>query len=146
TWDGSEKDKIRMLTPNELFEELLDLAGENFNHVTISGGNPALIGKGMDEFIELLHQSDIQVGLETQGSKWQDWFYKVDDFTISPKPPSSTMGTDFFILDTFVKNLSKAKVNFSLKIVVFDDTDFEFAKVVNERYRDKNIPFFLSVG
>lgn len=146
TWDGSEKDKIRLLTPAELMQELLDLAGDNFDHVTISGGNPALIGQPMGEFIEMLHESGIEIGLETQGSKWQDWFYEIDDLTISPKPPSSKMGTDFFILDTFVQSLSYAGVNFSIKIVVFDDEDFEFAKMVNQRYLDREIPFYLSVG
>lgn len=146
TWDGSEKDKIRMLTPEELFSELKEIGGENFDHVTISGGNPALIGQAMEEFIAVLHRSDVKVGLETQGSRWQDWFYRVDDLTISPKPPSSKMGTDFHILDTYVNRLKTARVNFSLKIVIFDDEDFEYAKMVNERYKHKNIPFYLSVG
>jgi 7-carboxy-7-deazaguanine synthase len=146
TWDGSEKGRIRMLTPVELFEELLETGGENFDHITISGGNPALIGTAMDEFIDLVHQSGIKIGLETQGSKWQDWFYKVDDLTISPKPPSSKMGTDFFILDTMVQRLISREVNFSLKIVIFDDEDFEFATMVNNRYKALDIPFYLSVG
>lgn len=148
TWNGTEKDRIRMLEPADVFEELLELAGDNFDHVTISGGNPALIKKPMDELIDLLHASGIKVGLETQGSRWQDWFTKVDDLTISPKPPSSTMGTDFFILDTLMDRLSLANVNFSLKVVVFDDEDFEYAKMVNKRYkyREQGIPFYLSVG
>ena len=37
----------------------------------------------------------LKLVLETQGSKWQDWFCKIDELTISPKPPSSTMITDF---------------------------------------------------
>lgn len=38
TWDGSAKDKVTMLTPQEILSGLLELAGENFNCVTISGG------------------------------------------------------------------------------------------------------------
>lgn len=38
TWDGSAKDKVTMLTPQEILAGLLELAGENFNCVTISGG------------------------------------------------------------------------------------------------------------
>lgn len=143
TWDGSEKDKIRMLTPVELFQELLDLAGDNFNHVTISGGNPALIGTPMKEFIQLLHDSDIEIGLETQGSKWQDWFWLVDDLTISPKPPSSGMKPDLEILDGILGKLKHTK-NASLKVVVFDDTDFEWAKTIHHRY--PKYDFYLSVG
>lgn len=146
TWDGSEKHRTRLMEASEVFSELLDLAGENFDHVTISGGNPALIGTAMEQLIDMLHASGIQVGLETQGSRWQDWFYSVDDLTISPKPPSSKMGTDFFILDTYVNRLLHKGVNFSLKVVVFDDEDFEFAKAVNNRYKEHKIPFYLSVG
>lgn len=146
TWDGSEKDKIVLYTPEELFNKLKEIGGDSFDHVTISGGNPALIGLAMAEFIQLLHNREIKVGLETQGSRWQEWLYDIDDLTISPKPPSSKMGTDFFILDTFVHRLKEKGVNFSLKVVVFDDEDFEYAIQVNERYKDKNIPFYLSVG
>lgn len=146
TWDGSEKDKIVMYSPEGLFYKLKEIGGDNFDHVTISGGNPALIGVAMVEFISMCKKGGIKIGLETQGSRWQDWFYDIDDLTISPKPPSSKMGTDFFILDTYVHRLQEKKVNFSIKVVVFDDEDFEYAVDVNNRYRDKNIPFFLSVG
>jgi 7-carboxy-7-deazaguanine synthase len=144
TWDGSEKEKIRMLTAEEIILELERIGGNNFNHVTISGGNPALIGKGMDEFIDLIHQKGHRVGLETQGSKWQDWFLKIDDLTISPKPPSSLMTTNFEILDSIIQRLTTEKVNFSLKIVVFDDKDFDYAKEIHKRYG--NVPMYLSVG
>lgn len=146
TWDGSEKHRTRLMSPEEVYAELLEIGGENFDHVTISGGNPALIGTAMEQLIDLLQASGIQVGLETQGSRWQEWFYKVNDLTISPKPPSSKMGTDFFILDTYIHRLLEQKVNFSLKVVVFDDEDFEFAKMVNMRYKEHGIPFYLSVG
>lgn len=146
TWNGTEKDSIRMLEPLEVYMELLGLAGDNFNHVTISGGNPALIGQPMNELISLLNANDIKVGLETQGSRWQEWFLKVDDLTISPKPPSSLMQTDFYMLDEIVSKLYLNNLNFSLKVVVFDDKDFEYAKEVNKRYLGYNIPFYLSVG
>lgn len=38
TWDGSAKDKVTMMEPQEILDGLLELAGENFNCVTISGG------------------------------------------------------------------------------------------------------------
>ena len=146
TWDGSEKHNIKMYTPKELFSKLLDVGGNNFDHVTISGGNPALIGTAMAEFIEICKKGGIQLGLETQGSRWQDWFYEVDDLTISPKPPSSKMDTNFTILDTIIHRLVERGTNFSLKVVVFDDLDFAYANEVNNRYREKDIPFYLSVG
>ena len=147
TWDGSEKDNVRRATAQELFDLLVEEAGDkSFSHVTVSGGNPALIGRAMQEFIDVCHKNNVKVGLETQGSIWRDWFYDIDDLTISPKPPSSTMKTNFPMLDKIVNNLHDANVNFSLKIVYFNEEDKEYAKDVFARYRGMNIPYYLSVG
>ncbi len=142
TWNG--KEKATMLTAKQVFEKLVNIGEGNFNHVTITGGNPALIGKGMAELIELLHQAEIKVGLETQGTKFQEWFYDIDDLIISPKPPSSQMNVDINRLDEIISKLTEAQTNFSLKVVVFDDEDFKFAKKIHQRYSE--IPFYLSVG
>ncbi|MFC6402956.1 7-carboxy-7-deazaguanine synthase QueE [Mammaliicoccus sciuri] len=147
TWDGSEKHNVKRATAEEMFQLLLDEAGDkSFSHVTVSGGNPALIGKAMQEFIDLCHSKGVKVGLETQGSIWKDWFKDIDDLTISPKPPSSLMKTNFDVLDDIVSKLLTDKVNFSIKIVYFNDEDKEYAKGVFERYRGSNIPYYLSVG
>jgi 7-carboxy-7-deazaguanine synthase len=71
TWDGSAKDDIRMLTAAEILSELSAVGGDTFSHVTISGGNPALLGN-LQELIGLLHEREIKVAIETQGSRWQD--------------------------------------------------------------------------
>lgn len=76
------------MTAEEIFAELKDIGGDAFSHVTISGGNPALL-KQLDAFIELLKENNIRAALETQGTVYQDWFTLIDDLTISPKPPSS---------------------------------------------------------
>ena len=59
--------------------------------------------KKFASLVHLLKQHEITICLETQGSKWQDWFYDIDELTISPKPPSSNMKTDFTILDTIIE-------------------------------------------
>lgn len=155
TWDGSQK--ATMMTAEQVWKQLLVIGSIltgpnedniertlNFDHVTISGGNPALIRDAMDEFIDICHANGVQVGLETQGSRWQDWFLKVDDLTISPKPPSSKMVTNFGVLDEIVAKLEEADVNFTLKVVIFDDVDFEYAKKVDARYMQE--VFYVSVG
>lgn len=164
TWNGEEK--ATMMTAQEVWDALEKLDEDpstntapgvlrNFDHVTISGGNPALIRGAMEEFIDLCHSKGIKVGLETQGSRWQDWFYDIDDLTISPKPPSSGMIPDMGKLDEIISRLANFNVldpvtmepmssNFTLKVVVFDDADFEFAKRVHRRY--PKVPFFVSVG
>ncbi|WP_405113477.1 7-carboxy-7-deazaguanine synthase QueE [Paenibacillus sp. FSL K6-1217] len=145
TWDGSAKDKVTMLTPQEILAGLLELAGENFNCVTISGGNPALIGEAMGEFISLLHERGIQAAIETQGSRWQDWFSDVDVLTISPKPPSSGMATDWDKLDEIMHRVANTgKAAHSLKVVVFNQEDYEYARKVHFRYPE--VPLFLQPG
>ncbi|MEH7503163.1 7-carboxy-7-deazaguanine synthase QueE [Neobacillus drentensis] len=145
TWDGSAKDDIQQMTAEEIWAELKRVGGENFSFVTISGGNPALL-KNLDVFIDLLKENDIKIGIETQGSRWQDWFVNIDELTISPKPPSSKMVTNFDILDAIFQNLhdNDFKHQVSLKVVIFDEADLEYAKTVHNRYAD--IPFYLQVG
>ena len=90
TWDGSGKHLIKQMDAEEIWKELTLIGEDRFSFVTISGGNPALL-KNLDSLISLLSEKGIKIGLETQGSKWQDWFYKIDELTLSPKPPSSRM-------------------------------------------------------
>jgi 7-carboxy-7-deazaguanine synthase len=145
TWDGTGKNNIKMMDAGEIWEELISLGGNGFSFVTISGGNPALL-KDLSSLIELLKKHNIKVCLETQGSKWQDWFLEIDELTISPKPPSSKMRTDFSVLDSIIAALRKNPMqqNVCLKVVVFDEDDFKYAKEVYQRY--VGIPFFLQVG
>ena len=149
TWDGSEKHNMKRATPQEVFNELKETAGDkSFSHLTISGGNPALQKESMSQLIDICHDNGVKVGLETQGSIWQDWFYKIDDLTISPKPPSSLMKTNFLTLDDMVDKLVAENVNFSIKIVYFNEDDLRYAKDLFKRYKDKgyDIPYYLSVG
>ncbi|KAB2332307.1 7-carboxy-7-deazaguanine synthase QueE [Cytobacillus depressus] len=141
TWDGSGKDLIKQMDAEEIWAELKRIGGDRFSFVTISGGNPALL-KNLNELIDLLKKNSIKIGLETQGSKWQDWFYDIDELTISPKPPSSKMVTNFDMLDEIIGKLPLNQI--SLKVVVFNDEDYLYAKKVHERY--PNVPFFLQVG
>jgi len=84
--------------------------------------------------------------VETQGSIWQDWLMWIDDVTLSPKPPSSGMKTDFVILDSIIEKLSseQSQERFSLKVVVFDSADFAYAESVHKRYPD--VPFYMQTG
>lgn len=143
TWDGTGKDDIRLLTADEIISELRAIGGDGFAHVTLSGGNPALLSQ-LGTLVDELHEQDIEVGLETQGSRWQDWFLQIDELTLSPKPPSSGMETDWTALDDIVRKLQEPNRNFSLKVVVFDDADLAYAKQVHERY--PQVPFFLQAG
>lgn len=141
TWDGTGKNLLQQMTAEEIWAELKSLGGEGFAHVTISGGNPALI-KNLRALIKIFKEHQVKVALETQGSKWQDWFEDIDDLTISPKPPSSGMVTDFNRLSDIIARVSQHKI--SIKVVVFNDEDYEYAKKVHHLFPD--VLFYLQVG
>lgn len=141
TWDGSAKEDIQLMSAEEIYNKLREIGGNNFNHVTISGGNPALI-KGIQDLVDLFEEHHIQTALETQGSKFQPWMTQIDDLTISPKPPSSNMKPNWDILDSVIEQCVPESLN--LKVVIFDEDDFEFAKMIHHRY--PTIPFYLQVG
>ena len=141
TWDGSAKEQVRQMAPEEIWNELVEIGGKNFSHVTISGGNPVLL-KNIQFLLTVLKENGIRTAIETQGSKWQEWLLQIEEVTISPKPPSSKMKTDFTMLDSVIHKLERK--DFSLKVVVFEEYDFEYAVKVHKRY--PQVPFFLQVG
>ncbi|WP_127508108.1 7-carboxy-7-deazaguanine synthase QueE [Paenibacillus humicus] len=144
TWDGSAKDEIRWMEPEEIAGELERLAGGRTpGHVTLSGGNPALL-RPLGGLIDLLHSRGALVALETQGSRWQDWFADIDELTLSPKPPSSGMDTDWTVLETIAARLAEAGRLPSLKVVVMSAEDLAYAKEVHRRFPE--IPMFLQAG
>ena len=128
TWDGSAKEDIRLLTAEEIYEELLEVGGNHFNHVTISGGNPALI-KGIQDLVDLFEEKNIYTALETQGSKFQPWMTQINDLTISPKPPSSMMKPNLNTLDSVIDQCVHDTLN--LKVVIFNEEDYEFATMIH---------------
>ena len=82
TWDGSAKEDIQLMSAEEIYNKLREVGGDNFNHVTISGGNPALI-KGIQDLVDLFEEHHIQTALETQGSKFQPWMTQIDDLVLN---------------------------------------------------------------
>ena len=92
--------------------------------------------------MDLFEEKQIYTALETQGSKFQPWMRQINDLTISPKPPSSNMKPNIDILDSVIEQCIESTLN--LKVVIFDDDDYEFAKMIHHRY--PNIPFYLQVG
>ncbi|GAE24460.1 queuosine Biosynthesis QueE Radical SAM [Halalkalibacter wakoensis JCM 9140] len=139
TWDGTARSEL--LEVEAIIKKIKETGGEYFSHVTISGGNPAL-HKGIGELVDRCHEEGWKVAIETQGSIWQEWMKEIDDVTISPKPPSSNMKTDFEKLDFYVEQLKDRK--FSLKVVVFTEEDFRYAEQIHVRY--PKVPFYLQIG
>lgn len=134
------KSDWKPMSPTAILEEIEKLSGKNPILVTLSGGNPAL--QPLEPLLDLGHARGHSFALETQGSKPQNWFAKLDFLVLSPKPPSSDMETDW---ETVAACLELgAKANPTLKIVVFDEADYQFAREAARRFSD--VPMFLQVG
>jgi 7-carboxy-7-deazaguanine synthase len=147
------------MSAEEIFSEIEKLSGGKPLMISLSGGNPAI--QPLSGLIKLGKQKGYQFALETQGSIAQDWFADLDVLTLSPKPPSSGMETDWVKLDQCVKaatlpplsprtagGKSEAEggsvVAVSLKIVVFDEQDYLYAKDAAARY--PTLPVYLQPG
>ena len=99
-------------------------------HVTLSGGNP-LVHDCMS-LVQTLIANDYAIAVETQGTIWRRWVNYTDLVTVSPKPPSSGMKTDWEKLEAFIRRTSATDL--VLKVVVFDDADYEYARMLHQRF------------
>lgn len=134
------KDTWRKMTAAEILDELDRLCESRPMLVTLSGGNPAL--QPLDELIDEGHDRGYTFALETQGSAPRTWFCRLDSLVLSPKPPSSNMLTDWDAVRA-CHNLAGA-VPTSVKVVVFDEADYLFARRAREEL--SGLPFYLQVG
>lgn len=149
------------LSPDEIGQTLLGYAQEKPgpHWLTISGGNPALYDLEMVCLAWHTLPYGGKIAVETQGTLWKPWLGIVDLLTISPKPPSSQMDS-LVPLANFMEEVGDAWEGWLdaardlgqdpndhkvvLKVVVFDEEDYAFAKKVHMRY--PLVDFYLSCG
>src|SRR5215217_7968799 len=130
----------RRMAPEEVFTEIRKLSPRPIL-VTLSGGNPALQPFG--KLIQLGKAEGYSFTIETQGTLARDWFADLDYLTLSPKPPSSGMETDWEKLVCCVE-AGGSKAETVMKVVVFDERDYAYAKEVGCRFPE--VPVYLQVG
>jgi 7-carboxy-7-deazaguanine synthase len=134
------------MTAEAVFAEVQRLSDRKPILVTLSGGNPAI--QPLESLIDLGHEHGYTFAIETQGSVAQPWFAKLDYLTLSPKPPSSQQTTRWERLDRCIAYAQLGEdgqvPHITLKVVVFDEKDFAYARYVAERYPD--IPLYLQAG
>lgn len=135
------REQWRDMSPEEVFAEVERLSGGRPILVTLSGGNPAI--QPLGKLIRLGHERGYTFAIETQGTIHKDWFSELDYLTVSPKPPSSGMGTNWERLSRCLEAAGK-RTETTLKVVVFDDADYAYAHEVGERY--PLVPIYLQVG
>lgn len=138
---GEVRKNSTRMNSNAIMTALGELPGAP-KWVILSGGNPAL--HDLEPLIRQMHLLDLNVAIETQGSKYKPWFRQLDLLTLSPKPPSSHMVTNWEILDRIIYDATIAGVDIDLKIVIFTQDDREYARRVHRQY--PKIPMYLSTG
>lgn len=138
------KSDWRSMTTEEIFAEVQRLSDNKPILVTLSGGNPAI--QPLGDLVDLGHTHGYTFAIETQGSIAQPWFARLDYLILSPKPPSSKQVTRWERLDHCITYAigGNRKVQVCLKVVVFDEEDFAYARSVAERYL--GIPLYLQAG
>jgi 7-carboxy-7-deazaguanine synthase len=128
------------MTPAAIMTRVNELAGGKPVLVSLSGGNPAL--QPLEPLIALGRGAGHRFAAETQGSVARNWFAQLDWLILSPKPPSSGMTTDWAALGECIEAAAAARC--VLKIVVFDEDDYAYARNVAARY--PALPIHLQVG
>lgn len=139
--DSKHRSEWKPMTSEDIMAKIGQLSNNKPLMISLSGGNPAI--QPLSSLIDMGHAEGYTFALETQGSIAQSWFKDLDVLTLSPKPPSSGETTDW---DKFDACLAAAqnKPDIALKIVVFDDNDYTYARDVSNRYPD--LPLYLQPG
>jgi 7-carboxy-7-deazaguanine synthase len=131
----------KFMTAPEILARVNLLAGGKPILVTLSGGNPAL--QPLESLIRLGRCHGHTFALETQGSMAQPWLAELDWIVFSPKAPSSGIETDWNAFEACLR-AARGQPRCALKIVIFDDADYGFARHVSARY--SALPVYLQVG
>lgn len=139
--DNEYRDQWLPMSTDAIWEKVTELSGGVPLTVSLSGGNPAIQPFG--ELIERGHSEGYKFALETQGSVAKTWFADLDTLVLSPKPPSSEMETDWSMFDACLEAAGD-NPEIVLKIVVFDDDDYAYAKDAAKRY--PRLPVYLQPG
>jgi 7-carboxy-7-deazaguanine synthase len=134
-------DEWTLMAPSEILTRVNEIAASQPILVSLSGGNPAL--QPLDNLIALGRRSGHTFAVETQGSIAQPWFANLDWLVLSPKPPSSGMTVDWNALDACIE-AAGARTHCVLKIVVFDEADYGFARTTASRC--PKLKTYLQVG
>lgn len=129
------------MDPEQVWDEVQRLSGGRPLTVSISGGNPAI--QDFAPLIGLGKAEGYRFACETQGSVARGWFAELDTLVLSPKPPSSGETVDWAAFDACLKAAGDAP-DTVMKIVIFDDTDYQWARDAAARY--PQLPLYLQPG
>jgi 7-carboxy-7-deazaguanine synthase len=120
------------MAPDEVADALAAMrgpAGPYKSWLTISGGNPAL--QDLRPLLDALQrEGGWHVAMETQGTVAPAWLGKLQHLCLSPKPPSAGNVTTW---EELALALDAGPAYTAVKVVVFDEHDYEYARYMLER-------------
>lgn len=129
------------MSAEEIWRKVRQLSGEQPLTVSLSGGNPAIQDFG--PLISMGRAAGYRFACETQGSVARRWFSDLDTLVLSPKPPSSGESPDWDAFNSCRTAGARARQQV-MKIVVFDDVDYQWAREVHGHHPD--LPLYLQPG
>lgn len=139
--DSANRHDWAKMSAEEVFDQVCTLSGGKPLTVSISGGNPAI--QDFAPVITLGQAAGYRFACETQGSIAKPWFGALDTLVLSPKPPSSGEVVDWATFDNCLIAAQSCE-QVVMKIVIFDDIDYAWAKATAARYPD--LPLYLQPG
>jgi 7-carboxy-7-deazaguanine synthase len=139
--DTSFRHDWAKMTASDVWQKVRHLSGGRPLTVSLSGGNPAI--QDFAPVIALGKPEGYRFACETQGSIARPWFADLDTLVLSPKPPSSGEHVDWTAFADCV-TAARGRPKIVLKIVIFDDLDYAWAKDAADRFPD--LPLYLQPG
>lgn len=130
-----------VMEPEAVWQRVRQLSGGQPLTVSLSGGNPAIQDFGT--LIAMGQAEGYRFACETQGSLARSWFASLDTLVLSPKPPSSGERVDWDAFEA-CRTLGDRASQQVIKIVIFDDADYDWARDVHDRHSD--LALYLQPG
>ncbi|TQM92379.1 7-carboxy-7-deazaguanine synthase QueE [Roseinatronobacter monicus] len=139
--DTAFRHQWQKMSAQAVWDDVRALSGGQPLTVSLSGGNPAI--QDFAPLIALGKAKGYRFACETQGSIARPWFADLDTLVLSPKPPSGGEVMDWAAFELCVA-AAGARPKTVLKIVIFDEVDYAWAKDAASRYPD--LPLYLQPG
>lgn len=139
--DSAFRAEWKPMTSEDVWAEAKRLSGDTPLVISLSGGNPAI--QDFSGLITLGKAEGYRFACETQGSVAREWFSGLDTLVLSPKPPSSGETVDWALFEDCI-SAAEDDPNVVMKIVIFDDVDYVWAKEAADKFPD--LPLYLQPG
>ena len=125
-WDVNDT-RVKMMTADQIAESIIRRVSLH-KLVVLTGGNPCLYDLG--ELIDILHNNDYEVHVETQGTRFPEWLNAADFVSLSPKISVSDLS--FMAMaeaKSKVRDMIRAleHIRHQLKFVIGDPDEYALA-------------------